>query len=116
MNTFYNRYNKPTAHSGRPYIIGLTIATVTAIIIAVFCMTVLVANANHTYPTTCKVYGINYLKDYIILRDSTKQSYTTEFPVEDWKFDDTVSCIMHDNFTPYELSDDIVLEIRYSSY
>ena len=73
------------------------------------------AAAGTIYPTTCIITECDTQNDIVTMSTGTGFLYQFE-GVEDNFEGDLISCIMFDNFTPDDITDDIIISYRYSGY
>lgn len=73
----------------------------------------MLASAGIIYPQAYRVAKVDYRNDTITIASRTGYTYTIE-GAEDWTPGDICACIMYNNGTPRDISDDQVISYRYS--
>jgi hypothetical protein len=67
------------------------------------------------YPSTAVVTAIDYGKDSFTVVTSTNISYTLK-GVEDWEVGDLASLLMYDIGSDGDITNDLVIELRYTGF
>ena len=68
-----------------------------------------------TYPHTAQVVYLNYQSDTVTVKTAAGLFYTFD-GTEDYMMGDLVSLIMDSNGTPHNVTDDLIVDARYSGY
>lgn len=72
-------------------------------------------NLSGIYPAVFQVYEID--REYDILYLMTPNGHDWEYKgIEDYMVGDITTAIMYDNGTPDDITDDIILNMRYAGY
>ena len=69
----------------------------------------------NVYPNTAVVTSINYETDIFTVATSTNISYTLK-GVEDWEVGDLASLLMYDIGGDGDITNDLVIELRYTGF
>lgn len=67
------------------------------------------------YPNTAIVTSVNYETDIFTVATSTNISYTLK-GVEDWQVGDLASLLMYDLGNDGDITNDLVIELKYSGF
>lgn len=67
------------------------------------------------YPQTMVVTSVNETLDFVVIETSTGFSYIFN-GVEDYEVGDVVAVTMNDNLTENDITDDKIVEVRFSGY
>ena len=87
--------------------------SIAIILIAIVASLVLVFSAGQksVYPRYGKVIGVEYDYDCLIIEDQAGLTWEYE-GIEDIALDDDIAMLMWNRFTPNDIRDDVILEIR----
>jgi len=69
----------------------------------------------NVYPNTAIITSVDYEKDSFTVATSTNISYTLK-GVEDWEVGDLASLLMYDIGSDGDITNDLVIELRYSGF
>ena len=67
------------------------------------------------YPQTMVVTSVNETLDFVVIETATGFSYIFN-GVEDYEVGDVVAVTMNDNTTENDITDDKIVEVRFSGY
>lgn len=68
-----------------------------------------------TYPLAGVVVQVDHAADLVTFRTGSGQLYALT-GADDWMTGDIIACTMSDNATPNDITDDHILDYRYSGY
>lgn len=71
--------------------------------------------APSTYPLAGVVVQVDHAADLVTFRTGSGQLYALT-GTDDWMTGDIIACTMSDNATPNDITDDHILDYRYSGY
>ena len=69
----------------------------------------------NVYPNTAIITSVDYATDSFTVATSTNISYTLK-GVEDWEVGDLASLLMYDIGGDGDITNDLVIELRYSGF
>lgn len=69
----------------------------------------------NVYPNTAIIKSVDYVTDNFIISTSTGIEYTLK-GVEDWEVGDLASLLMYDIGSDGDITNDLVIELRYTGF
>ena len=69
-------------------------------------------NPEHIYPKLGVIVDFDYNEDLVFVSDWNGDIWSF-YGIEDWAIWDYVSMVFHDNGTPFEIHDDVILSVHY---